>query len=104
MLNPSRDSVITFVDASTTASYVSDYFPRGEFMLHSIQIICPGADVPVGINASNDGTNWVKVGNTITGNKMVILSGLYPYLQVYRDDTGTDEFTVTCVSGSKFRK
>lgn len=105
MRNTSRNPFITFFDANVTAGDTSDYFLREEYQLHCIQVISPDTDVSIDIEASNDGTTWVKVGDTVVGNKLVQISGLYRYMQVKRTDSeDTASVTVTCLSGAKFRK
>lgn len=102
-INKSTADFITMLDASETADETSDYFTRGTWFLHTIQVTKDSTDVPVKIQASNDGENWAQVGVDVTGNAIVQLAGLYRYLRVVRDDT-TNTVTVTCFSGSKFRK
>lgn len=102
-INKDSDAYIVMLDASVIANESSDFFLRESWFLHSIQVTKATSDVTVKIYASNNGTQWAQVGSDITGNAIVQLAGLYKYLKVVRDNT-TNGVTVTCYSGSKFRK
>lgn len=102
-INKDPDAYIVMLNASVTANASSDYYLRESWFLHSVQVTKVSTDVTVKLYGSNDGTNWAQIGNDITGNAIVQLAGLYKYLKVIRDNT-TNSVTVTCYSGSKFRK
>lgn len=102
-INKDTDAYIVMLDASETANESSDYYTRESWFLHSIQVTKVSTDVTVKLYGSNDGSNWAQIGNDITGNAIIQLAGLYKYLKVVRDNT-TNGVTVTCFSGSRFRK
>lgn len=95
--------VITMLDADETADTVSDYFHREEYLWNTIQVFDGGVSVDVDVQVSNDATNWVKLGSTLSSPAITSIQGLYKYIRVVRDSS-TNSVSATCVSGSKFSK
>jgi hypothetical protein len=89
----------TLLDASITASEVSNILRRSNFASHCLQVI-NGGSVSVQLYVSNDGVTFAPYGSPITTSAVILLDGCLPFIQVIRDDT-TTTVTVTIYSNQR---
>lgn len=86
------DEKIVLLNANIVSAAASDAYSSAEWRYNSIQAILPGA-ADLDIEVSNDGTNFVKLGETIAASALVqIPVGVYGYIRV-KKSASTDAAT-----------
>lgn len=89
---------IKLFNNNTESGAVSDTIKRDMYSKNAIQFVGASGDNTCDIEASLDGTNWVKVVDTVASDTIVQLDGLYRYLRVKRV-SGDDSLSVVLYSG-----
>lgn len=88
---------VVLLDTST-ASKVGDGVSRSNYDKHFIQSVSE-ASIIVTISVSGDGTNWVDLTPTITGNGYIVLDGYYPFIRASRNAVAGRVITTIYSSG-----
>ena len=97
-------SQIVLLDASTTNDVISDGYTRDGYGQTAVQSVGADGSNTFDIEGSLNGTNWVKIGSTISSDTITQITGLYRYLRCHRQSGDSSPLTVILHSADRLRR